>query len=125
MKKVKKDTIDINRLPKKPTWYLRPIIVVGAFFATLFSKIKVNKVNCENLKWPYILICSHASFLDFIMNAKMTFPHHTSYICSIEEFVGREWLMRGIGAFPKRKYTPVFCASFLSSNFERSLRVIL
>ena len=105
MKKVKKDTIDINRLPKKPTWYLRPIIVVGAFFATLFSKIKVNKVNCENLKWPYILICSHAAFLDFIMNAKMTFPHHTSYICSIEEFVGREWLMRGIGAFPKRKYT--------------------
>ena len=100
-----KEIIDINKLPKKPTWYLRPIIVVGSFFSTLFSKIKVNKVNCEKLKWPYILVCSHASFLDFIMNAKMTFPHHTSYICSIEEFVGREWLMRGIGAFPKRKYT--------------------
>ncbi len=102
---MKKDTIDINRLPKKPVWYLRPIIVVGSFFATLFKKIKVTKVNCQDLKWPYILVCSHASFLDFIMNAKMTFPHHTSYICSIEEFVGREWLLRGIGAFPKRKYT--------------------
>ena len=102
---MKKETIDINKLPKKPLWYLRIVIIVGSFFMTLFKKIKVNKVNCENLKWPYLLVCSHASFYDFALNAKMTFPHHTSYICSIEEFVGREWLMRGIGAFPKRKYT--------------------
>ena len=82
---MKKETIDINKLPKKPLWYLRIVIIVGSFFMTLFKKIKVNKVNCEKLKWPYILVCSHASFFDFALNAKMTFHHHTSNICSIEE----------------------------------------
>lgn len=102
---MKKETIDINKLPKKPLWYLRIVLSLGSFFLTVFKKIKVNKVNCEKLKWPYLLVCSHAAFFDFVLNAKMTFPHHTSYICSIEEFIGREWLLRGIGAFPKRKYT--------------------
>ena len=90
---------------KKPLWYLRPVIIVGSLFFTMFRKIKVKKINCENLKWPYIIFASHASFLDFPMNASITFPHHTNYIASNEEFVGREWLFYGAGCFPKRKFT--------------------
>ena len=90
---------------KKPLWYLRPIIVVGSLFFTIFRKIKIKRINCENLKWPYIVFASHASFIDFPMNAAITFPHHANYICSNEEFVGREWLFYGAGCFPKRKYT--------------------
>ena len=63
---MKRDSIDINKLPKKPAWYLRLVISVGAFFMTAFKKIKVNKVNCENLKWPYLLVCSHAAFYKLI-----------------------------------------------------------
>ena len=90
---------------KKPLWYLKPVIVVGSLFFTLFRKIKVNKINCEGLKWPYIIFASHASFMDFPMCANMTFPHHTNYISSNEEFIGREWLFYGAGCFPKRKFT--------------------
>ena len=90
---------------KKPLWYLRPVIIVGSLIFTAFKKIKINKINCENLKWPYIIFASHASFMDFPMNANMTFPHHTNYIASNEEFVGREWLFYGAGCFPKRKFT--------------------
>ena len=90
---------------KKPLWYLRPIIIVGSIIFTIFRKIKINKINCENLKWPYIIFASHASFLDFPMNASMTFPHHTNYISSNEEFIAREWLFYGAGCFPKRKFT--------------------
>ena len=90
---------------KKPLWYLRPVIIVGSLFFTIFRKIKVRKINCENLKWPYIIFASHAAFLDFPMNANITFPHHVNYISSNEEFVGREWLFYGAGCFPKRKFT--------------------
>lgn len=90
---------------KKPLWYLRPVIIVGSIIFTIFRKIKIRKINCDNLKWPYIIFASHASFLDFPMNASMTFPHHVNYISSNEEFIGREWLFYGAGCFPKRKFT--------------------
>ncbi|MGM9970354.1 MAG: lysophospholipid acyltransferase family protein [Anaeroplasma sp.] len=90
---------------KKPKWYLRILLHIVSRALIFGKKVKVERINCEQLKWPYLLIASHASFLDFAMNAKVTFPHNTNYITSIEEFVGREWLMKGIGCFPKRKFT--------------------
>lgn len=97
--------IDMKRKPRKAIWFLRPIIYLGSIFDTIRNRCKIEKINCKNLKWPYLIVANHASFLDFEVNELATFPHNTSYICSIEEFVGREWLIRGIGAFPKRKYT--------------------
>jgi len=93
------------RKVKKPLWFLRIVIVLGSFVFLFFRKIKIRKINCKGLKWPYMIFASHASFLDFPMNAWMTFPHHVNYIASNEEFVGREWLFYGIGCFPKRKFT--------------------
>lgn len=90
---------------KKPLWYLKPVIVIGSIFFTIFKKIKIKKINCDNLEWPYIIFASHASFMDFPMNANLTFPHHANYISSNEEFIGREWLFYGAGCFPKRKFT--------------------
>ena len=52
-----------------------------------------------------MIIALHASFIDFVWNTKICAPHHSNYISSIEEFIKRESLFRGIGYFPKRKYT--------------------
>ena len=52
-----------------------------------------------------MIITSHASFIDCARNTKICAPHHSNYISSIEKFIGRESLFRGIGCFPKRKYT--------------------
>ena len=52
-----------------------------------------------------MIIASHASFIDFVWNTKICAPHHSNYIASIAEFIKRESLFRGIGCFPKRKYT--------------------
>ena len=90
---------------KKPVWYLRIVIVLAVWYFTLFKKVKVNKKNCEKLQWPYIVFASHSSFFDFVLNAKVSFPHHTNYISSLEEFIGREWLLRGAGCIPKSKFT--------------------
>lgn len=90
---------------RKPKWYLRIVMVVAAWGYCLFKKIKVKRINCENLEWPYIVFASHACFFDFAINTKLTFPHHSNYIASSEEMIGREWLLRGIGCYPKNKFT--------------------
>lgn len=94
---------DTKRKVQKPWPVLMPIEWGGTvYYAT---KHKVNKVNCEGLKPPYLILCNHASFVDFPMVVKAIFPHRCTWVISIEEFIGKEWLMRGIGGIYKRKFT--------------------
>ena len=102
MKKHKR--YDMNKKPIKPWKLLMPVEWVGTFPVLLLNQ-KLKKVNCKGLKSPYILLSNHSSFIDFQVNVKATFPHRSHWVISIEEFNGREWLLRKIGGIPKRKFT--------------------
>ncbi len=39
------------------------------------------------------------------MAVKATFPARSAWVISIEEFIGREWLLRNVGGIYKRKFT--------------------
>lgn len=92
-----------KRKPQKPWPVLMPIEWGGTILWA--AKHKVEKINCEGLKPPYLILCNHASFVDFPMVVKAIFPRRCSWVISIEEFIGKEWLMRGIGGIYKRKFT--------------------
>ena len=96
---------DTKREPKKPRPYLMPVEWGGAWPMTMMAKAKINKINFEGLKPPYLILCNHASFIDFPLVVRAIFPHRCSWVISIEEFIGREWLLRGIGGIYKRKFT--------------------
>lgn len=102
-KKIKR--FDMNKKPRVPSRLLMPVEWVGSFPGLLFVRHKLKKVNCKGLKSPYLVLSNHASFIDFQVNVKATFPHRSHWVISIEEFVGREWLFRMIGGIPKRKFT--------------------
>ena len=105
---MKKDkAFELHKKINRPKWYLRPIEMVGAWlFAGPFgTKTKIKKINCEGLKGPYILLSNHASFVDFANVIKSGPTQKYCWVTSIEEFNGREWLMRGVGCIPKRKFT--------------------
>lgn len=51
------------------------------------------------------MLCNHASERDFPIACRATFPHRSFWVISVEEFAGREWLLRSIGGIGKRKYT--------------------
>lgn len=57
--------IDTKRAPNKPRPYLMPIEWGGALPMTMSAKAKINKINTEGLKPPYLILCNHASFIDF------------------------------------------------------------
>jgi hypothetical protein len=59
----------------------------------------------EGLKPPYLLLCTHMAFQDFMVTTAAIFPHRANYVVAIDGFIGREWLLRCAGGICKRKFT--------------------
>ena len=79
-------------------WLLCKIILIG-------KKYKVEKINMEGLKPPYILLSNHMYFIDFELAALGTFPYRVNNVVSIDGFYRRPWLLELIGAICTRKFT--------------------
>ncbi len=79
-------------------WLLSKIMLIG-------KKYKVEKVNMEGLKPPYMLLSNHMYFIDFELGAMVSFPHRVNNVVSIDGYYRRPWLMELIGSIGTRKYT--------------------
>ena len=101
---------DIYKKPNKPKWYFRIVEYIAAPFYLLFNKghVKVDK-DVKKIKGPYIILSTHASFMDFAQIVTGIMPRTTGWVMSIEEFRRGDWLMGGIGGIAKRKFTNNIC----------------
>ncbi len=88
------------RQPLIITW----LIWLLCKFALIGKKYKLEKINMEGLKPPYILLSNHHYFIDFMIGAMGTFPHRVNNVVSIDGYYRRPWLMELIGAIGTRKY---------------------
>jgi len=79
-------------------WLLSKIMLLG-------KKHKVEKINMEGLKPPYMVLSNHMSFIDFELAAMGTFPHRVNNVVNIDGYYLRPWLMEWIGAICTRKFT--------------------
>ena len=79
-------------------WFLSKILLLD-------KKYKVEKINMEGLKPPYILLSNHHYFIDFELCAQGTYPHRVNNVVSIDGYYRRPWLMEWIGAICTRKFT--------------------
>lgn len=79
-------------------WLLSKIMLIG-------KKYKLEKINMEGLKPPYMLLSNHMYFIDFEIAAMGTFPHRVNNVVSIDGYYRRPWLMELIGAIGTRKFT--------------------
>ena len=97
---------DMNKKPNKPRWYLKIVEFVAAPFYLWFNKgkVKVDK-EVKKIKGPYLILATHASFMDFPQIVCGIMPRTTGWVMSVEEFRRGDWLMGGIGGMPKRKFT--------------------
>ena len=69
------------------------------------EKYKVEKVNMEGLKPPYMLLSNHMYFIDFELAAMGTFPNRVNNVVNIDGYYRRPWLMELIGSIGTRKFT--------------------
>jgi hypothetical protein len=66
---------------------------------------KISKTGMEDVRPPYLLLCNHNAFLDFMIMTAAIFPRRASYVVAIDGFIGREWLLRNVGGIGIRKFT--------------------
>ena len=79
-------------------WLLSKILLIG-------KKYKIEKVNMEGLKPPYMILSNHMYFIDFELAAMVTTPHRVNNVVNLDGYYRRPWLMELIGAIGTRKFT--------------------
>lgn len=79
-------------------WVLSKILLAD-------KKYKIEKINMDGLKPPYIVLANHMHFIDFELGAMATFPHRVNNVVSIDGYYRRPPLMEIIGCIATRKYT--------------------
>ncbi|MBR6681469.1 MAG: hypothetical protein IKL40_00610 [Clostridia bacterium] len=89
------------RQPKFFTW----LIWVLSKIMLMNKEHKVEKINMEGLKPPYLLLSNHMSFVDFELVALGTHPQRVNNVVNIDGYYMRPWLMEWIGAICTRKFT--------------------
>jgi transcription elongation factor Elf1 len=96
---------DMDMKPRSEKWYLTPLAYLLSFPTVWRRKLKVNKINMEGLKPPYVLLCTHHAFIDFKVTTAAIYPNRANYIVAIDGFIKRENLLRNVGCICKRKFT--------------------
>ncbi len=66
---------------------------------------KVHKYGMEGIKPPYILIANHNAFYDFYIMSSAIRPYSGIFPAAVDDYIGREKILRALGTVPKRKYT--------------------
>ena len=65
----------------------------------------IEKINMEGLKPPYILLCNHTQFADFIVSFKAVHPYNFNNIATLDGYVGMAKIMEKLGCACRRKFT--------------------
>ena len=93
------------RYPIRQPIYLTGLIWVLSKIMLTGKKYKVEKINMEGIKPPYIMLSNHMSFIDFELAAMGTWPARVNNVVNIDGYYRRPWLLRWIGAICTRKFT--------------------
>ncbi len=96
---------DMKRKPFRQLHILRPVTWAISYPNIWARKLKVNRVGMEGIKPPFLLLCTHHAFIDFMVTTAAIFPYRANYVVAIDGFIGREWLLRLVGGICKRKFT--------------------
>ncbi len=93
------------KYPIRQPLYLTWLIWVLSKIMTMNIKHKVEKINMEGLKPPYMILSNHMHFVDFELCALGTYPQRVNNVVNIDGYYQRPWLMEWIGAICTRKFT--------------------
>ena len=101
----KKLRYNTAKLPARQNKFWMGLIWLLSKFALMGKKYKVEKVNMEGLKPPYMILSNHMCFIDFELLAMGTFPHGVNNVVNIDGYYHRPFLMEWIGCIATRKFT--------------------
>lgn len=100
-----KKRYNTGKKPIRQPIYLTWLIWVLSKFALIGKKKKIEKINMDGLKPPYMILSNHMSFIDFELTALGTYPHRVNNVVNVDGYIKRGWLMEWIGSVCTRKFT--------------------
>ena len=98
-------TYNTAHYPIRQPLFFTYLIALLCRIGLIGRKNKVEKINMEGLKPPYMVLSNHMYFVDFMLTDKVTFPHRVNNVVSIDGYYRRPPLMELIGCIGTRKYT--------------------
>ena len=101
-KKIRPITTDV---PNRRIWRIFAVItwlICGTM--KLLNRGKVKKTT-KLPKPPYLLLCTHASMMDFYMLVSALKPRMPYWVSTVEEFIDKDFLFRRLGVVAKRKFS--------------------
>ncbi|MDY0345320.1 MAG: hypothetical protein WC215_01715 [Bacilli bacterium] len=96
---------DFKKKTRKPSIFLKPLMLLLCLPEYLQRKSKVTKINMKGVKPPFFMLCTHNSFFDFKVATMTFFPKVGCNVVAIDGFINREGLLRNCGCIGKRKFT--------------------
>jgi hypothetical protein len=104
-KKIITTPFDRDMTPPRQNPLFMPFIWLGAYLSAKPHGLKINKIDMEGLKPPFIVLGNHQAFTDFLVTPLALFPYRANYISELEGFEnygGRFY--RQLGALGTRKF---------------------
>ncbi|MDR3311213.1 MAG: 1-acyl-sn-glycerol-3-phosphate acyltransferase [Oscillospiraceae bacterium] len=95
---------DMQRKPNRQRQYLRPVTWALSYPVVWGKRVKIEKTGMDGVKPPYLLLCNHNAFIDFMVMTAAIFPHRANYVVAIDGFLINEWLLRSVGCIGTRKF---------------------
>ena len=94
--------------PKKPNLFWRTLLKLLSSIDLKKTKFRLEKSGMEKLgkKEPCLILMNHTSFIDLKTAEYSLYPRPLNIVTTFDGFVGLKWLMKQIGCFPTRKFTP-------------------
>ncbi len=99
------EKIDMEYSYEKQPWYIKCLVFFLGFLGKFLLRCKITKMRMEGVKPPYVLLCNHNSFFDYLIIFAATFPYMGVYPAAPNVFLGKEKILRKVGCVPKRKFT--------------------
>ena len=106
------------KYPIRQPIYLTGLIRLLSGIMLMNKKHKVEKINMEGLKPPYMILSNHQAFIDFELTALGTNMKRVNNVVNIDGFYRRPWLLEWIGAICTRKFT-------MDMHLIKSIREVL
>lgn len=91
-----------NRVPRINIF--NPVLWMMSNSLTRKCKLKLEKINVDKLKPPYVILSTHGSVMDYFIAQKVTFPHSIYSVCEENELGAYNWSVRHMGGMYISKY---------------------
>lgn len=96
----------VHKKPGKQNMLFRFLLKLLSSVDLKATNFTCRKLGMEKLspEEPCLVLMNHSSFIDLEIAATLLYPRSFHTVCTLDGFVGKNWLMRSIGCIPTKKF---------------------